>query len=113
MSQASQTHKLQVHGVNSNDSVLPRNILAIPSQAVTDGAAYGPIDLGASTYWSEDTTITNFTISPAIPTGMTFSATTGALGGTTTVVGTTTHYIVAKGDEGISVNSNKFTIVVT
>lgn len=112
MSRSSQIHKLEVHGLDANDNVLPRNILAIPSQTVTSGAAYGPADLGASTYWSGDATITEFTISPAIPTGMTFSASTGALGGTTTVTGTTTHKITARGDAGVTATSGAFTIVV-
>jgi hypothetical protein len=113
MTQASQAHKLIVHGRDANDNVLPRNITAIPQQDVTASVAFGPVDLGASTYWSDDTTVTLFAIEgDDLPTGLTLS-TAGALSGTTAVTGTTTHRIVATGDTGITVRSNQFDVVVT
>ncbi|MDD4151218.1 MAG: putative Ig domain-containing protein, partial [Candidatus Gracilibacteria bacterium] len=82
----------------------------IPNQNAINGTAY---NLNVSTF----TTLTNgdpistYTLTGALPTGVTFNSTTGLLSGTPTQTGTFNLSVTATDNDGIS-NSDAFTLTV-
>ncbi len=102
-------------GTNYAIATLRLTIAAVPIMTPASQAVSGVVGTAiATTSVFAAPTVTGtktFTVSPALPTGLTLSATTGAISGTPTVVSTQTTYIVTATD-GTNFATSTLTIVV-
>jgi hypothetical protein len=102
-------------GTNYAIATLRLTIAAVPIMTPASQAVSGVVGTAiATTSVLAAPTVTGtktFTVTPALPTGLTISATTGAISGTPTVVSTQTTYIVTATD-GTNFATSTLTIVV-
>ena len=102
-------------GTNYALATLRLTIAAVPIMTPASQAVSGVVGTAiATTSVFAAPTVTGtktFTVTPALPTGLTLSATTGAISGTPTVVSTQTTYIVTATD-GTNFATSTLTIIV-
>lgn len=102
-------------GTNYAVATMRLTISAVPVMTPASQAVSGVVGTAiATTSVFAAPTVTGtktFTVSPALPTGLTLSATTGAVSGTPTVVSTQTTYIVTATD-GTNFATSTLTVVV-
>ena len=102
-------------GTNYALATLRLTIAAVPIMTPASQAVSGVVGTAiATTSVLAAPTVTGtktFTVTPALPTGLTLSATTGAISGTPTVVSTQTTYIVTATD-GTNFATSTLTIIV-
>lgn len=83
----------------------------VPDQTYTSGSAITNLNISNYVTLTNGDAITAYTLTGALPTGLSFNSTTGVLSGTPTQTGTFNLSVTATDNDGAS-NSDSFTITV-
>lgn len=84
----------------------------VPDQTYTSGSAITNLNISNYVILTNGDAITAYTLTGALPTGLSFNSTTGVLSGTPTQTGTFNLSVTATDNDGAS-NSDSFTITVS
>jgi hypothetical protein len=104
-----------ISGTFTSTTVAPAEVPPVmgnvPDQTYTSGSAITNLNISNYVTLTNGDVITAYTLTGALPTGLSFNSTTGVLSGTPTQAGTFPMSVTATDNDGAS-NSDSFTITV-